>query len=81
MSHIKRGVSIVVPDSLSVDAASAAGVQHFVYISVTGTHPLLGHLPGNPACRGGVRETEQDDLHHPVAKLPHGSVAWPRRRL
>jgi len=49
MSHIKRGASIVVPDLLSVDAASGAGVQHFVYISVTGTHPQLGHLPGNPA--------------------------------
>jgi uncharacterized protein YbjT (DUF2867 family) len=42
MSHIKRGASIVVPDSLSVDTASAAAVQHFVYISVTGTLPTWG---------------------------------------
>jgi uncharacterized protein YbjT (DUF2867 family) len=42
MSHIKRGASIVVLDSLSVDAASAAGVQHFVYISVTSTLPTWG---------------------------------------
>ena len=64
-----------------LEAASAAGVAHVVYMSFS-RHFDLDFPLGNAKRRVEARVRESaDDVHDPPALLLHGGLAWPGGRL